>query len=323
MGRFLRWPLKTFYTDRLALYFTADDTALADDETFTVDGLEKWQLSNAVLAQVRTALAQQPDAEAEMLVTMATQRLVRTGELPLPPFAQQWSEALLTTLQPPVARYQALLKQFALALPGEAVAVEIPPAPFASGDQAEAAGIFLEDTLAAVRTDDAGNRVRLQLQASRLHIGKDLKWTRLAPVWPGTSGSATDRPDDDACACDRCHFQIAPLPAATAQTHLLALLAGYRAALTAPLPLACKTGFAWLAAQTGTPVNRETAYEGEEFKRDSNPGEVFEHPGYRRFWPTYAALEADERFQPLLAQLYQPLFDHASTRFSASDAGAR
>ncbi|MBK1641720.1 exodeoxyribonuclease V subunit gamma [Chromatium okenii] len=313
LGRFLRWPLKTFYTDRLALYFTADDTALADDETFTVDGLEKWQLSNAVLAQVRTALAQQPDADAEMLVTMATQRLVRTGELPLPPFAQQWSEALLTTLQTPVARYQALLKQFALALPGEAVALEIPPSPpFAKGgDQAGMAGIFLEDTLAAVRTDDAGNRVRLQLQASRLHVGTDLKWTLLAPVWPEHLAAQLTAPTTTHVLGPDTDFQIAPLPAATAQTHLLALLAGYRAALTAPLPLACKTGFAWLAAQAGTPVNPETAYEGEEFKRDSNPGEMFEHPGYRRFWPTYAELEADERFQPLLAQLYQPLFDHA------------
>ncbi|WP_146108841.1 hypothetical protein [Chromatium okenii] len=90
-------------------------------------------------------------------------------------------------------------------------------------------------------------------------------------------------------------FVLNPLPAETAQTYLLALLDGYQQGISQPLPLACDTGFAALAANAGRSVNLVKTYEGDDFNAHQ-PGECASHPGYRRFWPTYAELAADQRF---------------------------
>jgi exodeoxyribonuclease V gamma subunit len=370
LGRFLRQPLKTFYSERLALYFTEDDTALADDEAFAVDKLVQWQLRSAVLAQVRSTLAQQPEADVVTTLNAATQRLARTGELPLPPFDQQWLVTLVSELEEPVTRYQALLHQFPLALAAETVVLNPPNPPFSKGGlmrpfskggfevpfsqggfdsppfskgglggidekrgldsppfEKGGRGGFeigqlggIEDTLDELRTDSGGTRVRLHLQASRLYVGKDLKWTQLITVWPAHLAAQLTAPTTTYILGPATEFCLAPLPAATAQAYLLALLTGYHSARAAPPPCACKTGFAWLVAQAGKSANPQKTYDGDEFNRDTHPGEVSEHPGYRRFWPNFTALVADPRFQPLLEQLYQPLFDHVRSSTSAPES---
>ena len=168
-------------------------------------------------------------------------------------------------------------------------------------------GIRLHDTLSQRRTDADGNRLNLVLQASRLIKGGDLKWHHLVTHWPRhlaaqLDGATTTRvlgPDTD--------FTLPPLAADQAEATLRQLLAGYLEGSTDLLPLACKTAFAQLRADDERKANPASTYEGGY----NHAGECSEHPGYARFWPSYAALRADPRSRRLIDQLYGPLYRHA------------
>ena len=336
LGLFLRQPLKTFYTQRLGLYFNADDRAPVDDEQFDVDKLTGWQLRDALLDVVKTGLIQEVNLDIERCLCEGATRLARAGALPLPPFTQTWIDALMADLAEPIAQYQALLTAYSRCCPAENVWLLNPPncplinppnppllkggfssppfekgaptsPPFAKGG---AGGIYaLNDTLNDIRTNADGQRILLQLQASRLYSGKTMKWTHLVRVWPLHLAAQFGGATVTRILGPKTDFILDPLPAETARAHLLALLDGYQQGMSQPLPLACDTGFAALAAQTGRGLDPAKIYEGDDFN-PSKPGDCASHPGYRRFWPTYPQLAADQRFSLLIAQLYQPLFDH-------------
>ncbi|MBK1694331.1 exodeoxyribonuclease V subunit gamma [Chromatium weissei] len=288
LGLFLRQPLKTFYTQRLGLYFNVDDGEPLDDEQFAVDSLDNWQLGNALLEAVKTALTQNVDVDIERCLRAAANQLARAGALPLPPFADALIDTLLAELTEPATKYQALLQQFSRSCSAETVRLAL-----------------LNDTLNDIRTNANGERVLLQLQASQLFSGKTPKWTVLVRIWPLHLAAQFGGATFTRIFGRKSEFTLHPLAAEMAREHLLALMNGYQQALSQPLPLACNTGFAAFAS-SGDAVK---AYEGGQFNAYQF-GDCASHSGYRRFWPTYAQLAADQRFAPLVAQLYQPLFDH-------------
>jgi exodeoxyribonuclease V gamma subunit len=102
-------------------------------------------------------------------------------------------------------------------------------------------------------------------------------------------------------------FTLSPLAADQAEGILRQLLAGYLDGTTDLLPLACRTGFSQLCADDERKANPALVYEGGY----NRTGECDEHPGYRRFWPTYALLREDPRCMRLIRQLYRPLYRHA------------
>ncbi len=211
----------------------------------------------------------------------------------MPPFDGVWIDALSADLTAPVEAYQSLLRDYPLLCPARPLRLD-------------GTGIVLEDTLTDLRQNAQGQCIRAHLQASGLHVGDDLKWYHLTRHWPlhlaaQLGGAVTTRllgPDTD--------LTLSPLSAETARTLLLELLDAYLQGLTALPPLACRTGFAALQARADGKGHPAVVYDGGY----NRAGEREEHPGYRRFWPSYADLSADARFEPLIDRLYWPLFCH-------------
>lgn len=298
LARFLRHPVRHFYSRRLGLLLTGDVDGVDDEEVFEFDGLGNWAMQDDAIHAVLERLVQRSDSTVDTRTCLrdATAQLARAGRLPLPPFDQRWTEALIENLATPLDAYRTLL----LAYPQTCLARVVD----LDGD-----GIKLQDTLSHLRTDADGNRLNLVLQASRLNSGDDLKWYHLVRLWPRhlaaqLHGATTTRvlgPDTD--------FTLLPLAADRAEATLHQLLAGYLEGSTDLLPLACKTAFARLGAEDERKANPESVYEGGY----NRAGEGDEHPGYRRFWPSYAALRDDPRSRRLIHQLYRPLYRHART----------
>ncbi|PQJ95455.1 hypothetical protein CXB77_14765 [Chromatium okenii] len=128
-------------------------TVPLDDEQFTVEQFGSWQLGD-VLDAVKTALAQDVSVDTARCLRDAAAQLARAGALPLPPFAAALMDKLLAELTEPVAQYQTLLTQYARRCPAESIQLET-----------------LNDALNDIRSDAAGNRIILQLQASNLYSG--------------------------------------------------------------------------------------------------------------------------------------------------------
>ncbi len=293
LGAFLRHPVKTFYSRRLSLDLTRTEQGIEDEEVFDFDGLGSWGIRDAMIQTVASTLAQQIDADPHACLGAAMQRLARAGSLPLPPFDGVWIESLTAELSEPVETYRRLLQAFPQPCPAQILHL--------ARD-----GIVLEDSLSDLREDAGGNRVRLRLQASRLVVGADLKWSHLTPHWPAHLAAQLDGPVSTHLLGPDSHVILNPLPAETAGALLDQLLDGYLQGLTALPPLACKTGFALLQANAGRKADPCATYEGGY----NHDGERDSHPGYRRFWPTYEDLQADPGFGDLTERLYRPLFDH-------------
>lgn len=300
LGAFLRHPVRHFYTRRLAVSLGRkggpDAETIDDEEVFRFDGLGNWAMRHAVVESVLNRLAQQPDVETETCVRDATARLAGAGSLPIPPFDRLWTEGLLEELAPAIDRYRALLRQYPLRCGVQLVHLE-------------RTGIRLADVLTDLREDAVGNRSRLVLQASRVGEGDELNWHHLVRPWPihlaAQIGGATTTwilgPD--------AAVTLSPLDAEQAQALLGELMDGYLEGVSDLLPLACKTGFAALSAERGAGVDPGAVYEGGY----NHSGELQEHPGYQRFWPSYAALREDRRFSGLVDRFYRPLVAHGTS----------
>ena len=293
LAAFLRHPVKTFYSQRLGINWYAQHEVLQNEETFTLDGLETWSLENKLIQQVLYALALQPEQATDVLLQEAVARLQRSGDLALPPFAQQQGHALTQALTEPLATYRQIIQEYSnpLATIKRSVSLRV----------AEQGAVLLEDSLSDVRTNTHNERLRLIVQASRIHQGDSYKWYHLVRQWPAhlfaqLSGATVTRilgPDTD--------MLLPALESEQAEILLLDMLSVWRLGMTQLLPLPCKTAFAALEG-TGKPRD---AYEGNH----NISGENSDHPAFKRFWPNYADLEQQALFHELSQRLYQPLMD--------------
>ena len=82
------------------------------------------------------------------------------------------------------------------------------------------------------------------------------------------------------------------------------LLARYEG-LQAPLPIACKTAFAWLSEDDEDEAHdaAQKAYEGGDYAF----GERQESPYLRRAFPHFETLASRHEFEALAHRLYQPI----------------
>ncbi len=309
LGRFLRYPVRTFYTQRLQAALEREVAQSEDVEPFAIDALSGWGLRQQVIDAVARQWVQTPERTLEDSLERAIGGLARAGQLPLKPFDAPWVEQLTAELTAPLARYQQLLAAHPQSLPNQRVHLE-------------QEGLVLEDRLTGLRAAADGERLRLTLQASELVKDRRLKWYHLVRPWPAHLAAQCEAPTTSWLIGPGSIAILAPLAPDEAQAHLRALLRGYVEGLTRLLPLACKTAFAALAKDAGDRrANPAETYEGG-FNRS---GECDDHPGYRRYWPDYAALSVDSGlgsdsgadshrgFRPLIEQIYAPLFAQTPT----------
>lgn len=299
LERFLRRPVSTFYTQRLALYLMQDAESIDNEEAFDFDKLGDWGLRDALLQAVGDVLVRQPDADAVSCLRAAAERLRRTGRLPLPPFGNVWVEALIRGLEAPIKRYQMLLQEYPQTC-------SVQPLRLLEGD------LILEDMVHDVRQkseseseSDKPCRIRLVLQASRLSKGKGLQWHHLTRYWPRHLVAQLEAETTTHLIGATDDVILSPLPTARARELLQRLLRAYRQGMTALQPLACKTSFAFLADQ-----NPASVYEGGYMQT----AERDEHPGYQRFWPSFEDLRKDDRFEEAINAIYEPIFSHCQDR---------
>lgn len=310
LGEFLRHPLKTFYSRRLGVFLGHDVEQSQDLEPFDFNALDRWRLDDAILREVIHGLTRCSPQElasttGKHRLASAIARRARAGELPLPPFDHAWREQLRERLEAPVERYLQVLRDYSHSGGSQ----NSNPLRLALDD------LILEETtnafISPMRINDKGEALRPILQASRLTTDKGIQWHNLIRHWPVHLSAQFQGPTHTLLLGPDSEVELRPMEGKQAEKHLLALLRGYRQGLSELLPLACKTAFAKLNAMADPKTAdkpRET-YEGA----DQRSGENTEHPGYQRFWPTHAALSADERYRALIDQLYRPLFEHLNS----------
>ncbi|MDF1629449.1 MAG: exodeoxyribonuclease V subunit gamma [Alcanivoracaceae bacterium] len=311
LSRFIKSPPQLFFNERLKVRFAGEDSSAQEDEPFALDGLDKHQIETTLLSAVMQAAVH----DQESAFSQARRQLLRSGSLPVGHAGEILVDNLGEQAWQALSCWQEYCSRFSQLSKLEEVYIEL-----AVNQQL----FIVEDWLNDLRTDESGQRARLNVVAGAL---KD-KPHRLLNDWAlhllaNAAGLAVD---SVIIGSDQL-VTLTAMDAARANEYLTELLDGWLAGLCEPLPLACRTGFAFVAAEqaqaTGTsksnPLNKaRDAYQGNNYGNNSARGEVSygNHQALRRAFPDFTALTTAQHgeepaFCHWARRLYGPLLAHS------------
>ncbi|AZL70742.1 exodeoxyribonuclease V subunit gamma [Pseudomonas oryziphila] len=289
---FLRHPVRHFFSQRLKVYFEALEAPTPDEEPFALDALQRYGLSESLLG---AALAE-PDNPEQALQAQA-RRLQACGLLPLAGFGEALQAELIQPLPDLLQRHGQLLQRWPTLVEGAL------PIHFEHGLHR------LEGWLGRVYQADDQSLLSIATVPNTLSAGRNnLKWHRLIPAWVmHLAACASGYPLHSALVASDLTLLLAPLPQGQAAERLGELLVARQAGMNAPLPVAAKTAFAWLAQEDPDKALAAAAraYEGDGL---ISHGERSESLALARQYNDFAALVLDETFEGWCEALYRPLF---------------
>tara|TARA_R110000822_G_scaffold78578_7_gene188179 strand:- start:13865 stop:17374 length:3510 start_codon:yes stop_codon:yes gene_type:complete len=292
LERFLRNPVGHFYSQRLKVWLDEREVTAEDDEHFSLDGLQRYQLSQALLDSLKDAA---PDADLPALLEHGALRLQQRGDLPLAGFAGLASGQLLAPLADQLTRYHQQARLWSQRLDH--------PLPI----EGRTAALELSSWLADVRCSASQEGLRrLSLLPGQLLGKKSLNWRKLlndlvVHVCAAASGHAMSTCIISADA----DVQLLPLDQRQAAAIVHDWLDAWHQGLSRPLPVAPKTALAWLAAEDEDKalVQARQCYDGNDFSR----GERQDSAALLRSFADFASLSASGEFEAFASLLYQPL----------------
>ncbi|MNN10108.1 RecBCD enzyme subunit RecC [compost metagenome] len=306
LNDFLRHPVRHFFSQRLKVFFEALEAPTPDEEPFVLDTLQRYGAAESLL---NAALAD-PD-NAEPALQAQARRLQACGLLPLAGFGQLLQAELIQPLPDLLQRHRQLLQRWPLLVEGAL------PVHFEHGRHR------LEGWLGRVYQADDQSLLSITTVPNTISAGRNnYKWHRLIAPWVmHLAACAAGYPLNSALVASDLTLLLAPLPQEQAAQLLGDLLVARQAAMNAPLPVAAKTAFAWLAQDDTDKALAAAAraYEGDE--RNSF-GERSESIALARQFRDFAALTADETFEGWCETLYRPLFNAPWQALGNPESGA-
>lgn len=289
---FLRNPVRYFFRHRLGVVFDTQEEALADDESFGLDGLTRHQRIQELL-EVAPQLFDTPERPAATLVEERAARIQRSGVLPMASFGAQTREELVRTAVPMLEQWKNLRIQWAVEAPKQLLR-------FVHG------GFVLEDWLDGLY-QQADDLAWLELSPSRL-CAKDAtpRADKMLTTWiRHLLASASGVKVKGILAGQDAILETGGISPAEAEVCLSALIDAWHEGMQTPLPVACQTAFAFVQEK-----NPRAQYEGS-YQQDGEGQE----PCLHRSFPNFAALNStfvgatDRDFSYYANALYRPLAD--------------
>ncbi|MCK9606454.1 MAG: exodeoxyribonuclease V subunit gamma [Methylomonas sp.] len=299
LARFLRAPVKTYCQHSLKFSFDSEDVTSEDNEPFGFDRLQAHIHGKELLQDLQSRQPVDLDGFYQQQMTALSAK----GALPLGGFAQTTFAGIANPADRAWHQYRMLLEQWPQEIPPRHIELS-----FVIADHIN---VQLSAGLNQLRRADADDPCALLSLTAQTLLKKDLiQYHNLILPWLRHLAACADGLSVHSfiAAADSI-ITIQPLPQADAISHLQTLLESWRQGMRAPLPVACRTAFAWL--NTSEEKALETAqaqYDGDEW----NPGEVTYDTYLGRFFPSFASLYQTEtaHFEHWATALYQPLYRH-------------
>ncbi len=293
LQRFLRYPVQTFFNQRLGVWFDTLEEVQAEHEPFRFDRLDQFRLGSELISAGLKAERHEVGIQSQLA------RWQRAGELPLGPYGERALREILSPAASTLRHLQQLQADWQL-LPE--------PLELQLRLKAEGHEVLLEDWAGGLYRQRAGHELAQILSSPQAISDKGApRWHRLVRAWldhlaVSASGHSLTTflvgPDTSA--------QIRPLDADRAQQLLDEVLEYYLKALAQPAPLACRTGLALLnAPEDKDPIGAAAnAYEGNS----RFPGEGTTDRYLQRAWPAFEPL-LDAGLEAWAQALYRPLIE--------------
>ncbi|MGZ8249312.1 exodeoxyribonuclease V subunit gamma [Methylomagnum sp.] len=303
LAGFLRHPVKAFFNERLKVRFEQDSAVGEDLEPFSFDPLQRYGLGDELLREALNGPP--PQAGARFNDAMARQK--RRGELPLASFAEP-AQADFST--PAWAAYEYAARVFAewpdvVETPGE-IRLDYSPAADVT--------LQVEDWLPGLRRNGRGQWAQILVRPQAVAQDGQPKWHNLVRPWVRHLAGC-------AAGLELHTLQIGPdaawhLPALRpeqARHWFETLLEAWHWGMQAPLPLACRSAFAWLEKSVESvefaPDAARAVYEDGYNHRGEGSQDIY----LARAFPRFEDLWQDDGqyFMEWAEQLYRPLWKTA------------
>ncbi|MFA5678938.1 MAG: exodeoxyribonuclease V subunit gamma [Pseudomonas sp.] len=292
LQRFLRNPAEHFFAYRLKVFLRELDDSMDDDEPFTLNGLQQYQLREWLLAKVTVT----PEQNWSEQLQLEAARLQARGALPLAGFASLSQQQVLEPLDNQLQRYAAQRQQWEESV--EQVLLL----------HGEGSGVQLRDTLSELRASaERGGLARIRLVPSQLLRKDKPRWDKLLADWCVQIAAAASghRLHSILVAADST-VVMAPPDSEVARQILADWLAAWQQGMQRPLPVAVESAFAYLTAKEGDGEKQaRSCYEGSDY----HPGEVARSPVLQRTHGDFTSMWETGEFSRWASQLYQPLVD--------------
>jgi len=294
LAAFLRQPVKYFFRQRLGVVFAESALVGEDEEPFTLDGLQRYGLEDALLQDA----GDDDDDEEKALtsLTVRAQRLQREGVLPIGLIGDRVRDTLVAALLPVRQAWLRLRARY----PHPAHKLPV-------GLTLE--GIVLEDWIDQLRSDGSATVWLMQMSSKALDKAGQPRGDKLIGMWlRQLAASAQGASFTGLLVARDAVVTMAPLAQADAHAVLAGLVTLWRTNMDGPLPTACKTALALVTG--GDP---RTTYDGGFEVSGEGTDETL-----ARLWPEYAALAAEPDHARVAQALYGPLAswlkDHLSVQ---------
>jgi exodeoxyribonuclease V gamma subunit len=317
LADFLKNPARSFLKQRLGIALPEEERAPLDDEPFALDGLDGWTLRDALIEDQQAALAGALHADAESARAQALQaglaRLAAAGQLPHGGFGQLEQHDLAREMDAQFQRLQQALQDWPLAAEDETV--DHRPDPLPEGVPAGEAARVL-DLLQDLRNDAGGRqRARVVLEARRVcDKSRKPRPEKLLDAWVRhLAGHLAGEPLTTLVVAADGTATLPPLDPSQARAHWAALVGAWHAGRCRPLPLAPKTGLAWLAqrARDDGAGEKARALARKVFEEHNPAFQQFAEregdPALARAFADFDALCAGGGFERWAEALLEPL----------------
>ncbi|MBL8485667.1 MAG: exodeoxyribonuclease V subunit gamma [Rhodocyclaceae bacterium] len=307
LAAFLRDPVKAFFRERLRVSYEMEELAAEDDEPFSLDALAQYGLQDLLIKARLEALR---DGQSETgAVSRQLARIRRRGELPIGVAADLAEAALLDPLDNMFERYDKACADWPETLDDE---------DFEHGVEVDGQVIRVQGRLTRLRGQGT-ERCRIELSSSNLIDDRKYRHERLISAWVHHLAShRSGQPTGTRVVGKDASAWIAPLDTDTARKLFEAIVRAYAEGMRRPLPLALRTGFAWVrggGSAVDGPLSdadpgpagkaRRTYEDGFQYT-----GEGSGNPYLRRRFPSFDALWSDGGFSRLCEELLAPLVEH-------------
>ena len=294
LQRFLADPVKYFFSERLKVYLDQAELEVYEDEPFALDGLQRFILQRELLDAGQHGAV---DADFSEVLQQHSEKLQRSGALPLRAFGEQLREELIEPLLGQLENYRSYCQIWS----------EQEEAPRIIDLQV--GHVHLEGWLGGLRraqpnNPQASEYARIELLPGKIHAGRDRRWHRLLRPWvQHVLLNATGAETQTLIFAQESSIAFASIDLKRAQSMAHDWLAAWQHGLNAPLPVALKTAMSFLKDQDDDKA--KAVYEGSF----SFSGEVHNSAALARQFPNYTNLQADGDFSYWAHQLYGGLFN--------------
>ncbi|WP_421670999.1 exodeoxyribonuclease V subunit gamma [Rahnella sp. EDr1-12] len=306
LSDFLSDPVRSFFRQRLNIYFEREDPGSEDQEPFDVNALENWRLQDELIRAQKWAL--EAGVSRQDVLRQQLERIERRGELAPGEFARVLSEDLAEPMEQLFASYQQVLDAWPQALGNESLSVDT-------------GGVSFSDWLGDLRASEGGERARVVLESGGLMTKeRSYRFDKLLPYWVAhLAGHLGGQPMHSIIVSKNGTAELPPLEISQAEALWQTLVETWQQGQLRPLPLAVKTAFVWLkkdgneqsAPDSDAWFAARDAYENHD-PANKKFGERDSNPYLARAWPDFATLWSDGEFAVLADLLLAPLKNHLS-----------